>query len=245
MLLFYLWFSWSPIDCFLRGFHICSLQLVARLPFCLPFYMCFLLLLFAYPTISSLLQLSVSPTFHPISPAVTPPSSISSGLSPPPLNYPLVFFPTSRIYSFAPILFLSPAINISISQNRPWYFFLSSPTSLLLPLPEVLVYNFLALSVNQKADFNRKPDLSVLFGTQESYLKRLIINNNKVWYLNPVMCSCLCSFLKPQNSKAHGTPAHYLLAAQLTFSTLFEVLPLLRKWILNSFTHTQRSRRVR
>lgn len=165
MLLFYLWSSWSPLDCFLCGFCSCSLQLVARLPFCLLFYMCFLLLLFlpqeSPPSSSSL---CISPTFYPIISAVTPPPTISSGLSPPPLDYPLGFFPASRIYSFPSMLSLSPAINIYVSPYVPWYFFLSSPTFLLLPLPEVLVYN-ITLSVNQKAVCNWKPDLSVLFGT--------------------------------------------------------------------------------
>ena len=83
----------------------------AFLSTCASFYSCFL----PQESPPSSSSLYISPTFHPIISAVTPPSSISSGLSPPPLNYPLVFFPTSRIYSFTAVLSLSPAINIYIS----------------------------------------------------------------------------------------------------------------------------------
>lgn len=137
MLLFYLCSSWSCLDFFLCGFRSCSIQFVARLPFCL-FCMCFLLLLFSSSRISSLLQLSVYlshfPTYHLSSHSST---KLSSSLSPPPLDYPLVYFPTSRIHSFLSILSFYPAINIYISPNLLWPLFLS-PTSLLLPLPEVL-----------------------------------------------------------------------------------------------------------
>lgn len=59
------------------------------------------------------------------------------------------------------------------------------------------------------------------------------------WYLNPVMCSCLCSFLRPQNNKTHDVPAHNFFPAKLSFSTLSEVFQLLRKWFLKSFTYTK------
>lgn len=140
MLFFYLWSFWSPVGGFLCGFYSCSLQFVARLPLCLPFYMCFVLLMFLSQIISSLLQLpaylSHLPPYHlsTHSSIKNPLSSVSSLTK----SSSSFSFPTSRIYSFASILTLSLAISIYIIEIfydilpnlSGYFFFLSSPTFL-------------------------------------------------------------------------------------------------------------------
>lgn len=148
MLFFYLWSFWSPGGGFL---YSCSLQFVARFPLCLPFYMCFLLLMFPSQIISSLLQ-------HPVYLSHLPPYHLSthssiknllSSVSSLTESSSSFSFPTSRIYSFASIPNLSLVINIYIMKicydtlsNLSCYFFFFFFSLLLLPfpLPEVLVY---------------------------------------------------------------------------------------------------------
>lgn len=124
MPLFYLWSSWSPVDCFLCTFHSCSLQLVARL---LPSSLH--VLPFAPVSFSETLlpppALCMSLTFHPIISAVTPPPNISPTLSPPSLDYPLCFFATllefnAIVHQFCPG---SLALTFIVPQSPLMLFF--------------------------------------------------------------------------------------------------------------------------